>query len=225
VLKDNWFIYDNIDNMSIKLADDILNLAKKSIELNNKFRIVLAGGKSFINTYKILSKSASNWSKWHIYIGDERCLQQGDKNRNDYLISKVWLNNGFIPKENINFISAELDIESAAFKYNNVLKKVLNFDLVLLGMGEDGHTASLFPNSIYKENDNILIERNSPKYPQRRISMSYSRLNKSELVFKVACGKSKQFAVELWLKGVVLPISKIQGKSEKIYICKDALSS
>lgn len=224
MLKDNWFIYDNIDDISIKLADDILNLAKKSIELNNTFRIVLAGGKSFVNTYKILSKSSSNWDKWHIYIGDERCLQQGNKNRNDYLISQVWLNNSSIPKENINFISAEFDIKSAACKYNTVLKKVLNFDLVLLGMGEDGHTASLFPNSIFKENDNILVEKNSPKYPQKRISMSYARLNKSEVVFKVVCGASKQFAVELWLSGVALPISKIHGNSERVYICKDTLS-
>jgi len=221
VLKNNWRVYKDIDELSDQLACDILNVAEKSIKSNSDFKIVLAGGTSFINTYRILSKSKSDWSKWHIYLGDERCLQLKDKNRNDYVINRVWLSNGLIPKENINFIPAELGVEKAVLKYKDTLKNVLSFDLVLLSMGEDGHTASLFPGRIYNEKRSVIVEKDSPKYPKNRISMSYSRLNKSKYVFKVVCGNSKQFAFESWVKGVALPINKISGNNEKVFICRD----
>jgi len=224
MLKNNCFVYDDINNLSLQLAKDILNLAEYSIKKYNKFTIVLAGGDSFTNVYKILGKSQSDWSKWYVYIGDERYLKKNDKYRNDYTIGKIWLNNGLIPKKNINLISAGLEIKDTVLRYENILKKILSFDLVLLGMGEDGHTASLFPNRMYSEKDSVVVEQNSPKFPKDRISMSYSRLNRSRHVFKVVCGNSKKMAFNQWLKGKELPISKINGNVEKVFICKNLLS-
>ncbi len=89
MLKDNWFIFTDIDKLSERLANEILNIAENTIKLNNNFKIVLAGGVSVINLYKILSNSKSNWDKWHIYIGDERCLPLEDKDRNDHIINKI----------------------------------------------------------------------------------------------------------------------------------------
>jgi 6-phosphogluconolactonase len=85
-----------------------------------------------------------------------------------------------------------------------VLNSVGDFDLTLLSMGEDRHTASLFPGHLYNENKNVVTEYNSPKYPKERISMSYLRLNKSKDVFKILSGSSKQEALDLWLKGGVV---------------------
>jgi len=219
MLKDNWSFFKDIDELSRELSCDILAIAKESIALNNTFKIVLAGGMSIINTYKILGKSESNWDKWHIYIGDERCLPLKDKDRNDYLINEVWLNNSKIPKQNIHFIHAELGADSGALHYQSVLSSTGYFDVVLLSMGEDGHTASLFPNHLYDESKSVVVECNSPKYPKDRISMSYSRLNQSKNVFKVISGNSKQDAVEMWLKGKILPINKISGQFEKVFTC------
>ena len=223
MLKNNWFVYPNIDELSEQLARDILTLAEKSIKLNNNFKIVLTGGESIINTYKILNNSSSDWSKWHIYLGDERCLPAGDRNRNDYIIKQVWLNNSQILKKNIHFIHAELGPNNGALYYEKILSNTGYFDIVLLSMGEDGHTASLFPGHFYNKNKSVVSECNSPKYPKNRISVSYSRLNKSKNIFKVVCGSSKKKAVDLWLAGKTLPINKIYVQSEKIFACENVL--
>jgi 6-phosphogluconolactonase len=150
-------------------------------------------------------------------------LPLGDKDRNNRIINEVWLNGSSIPKSNINFIQSELGIVEGMLHYERIIKNLNDFDVVLLSIGEDGHTASLFPDHTYVENQNVVIEENSPKYPKDRISMSYLRLNKSKNVFKIILGESKQKAVELWLQGVVLPINQIHGSSERIYICTNAL--
>jgi len=222
-VRDNWKIFKDSITLSECLAADIMHVANESIDKNGKFTIVLAGGKSFIDSYKILRDARSNWLKWHIYISDERCLPKNDRNRNDRKIYKVWLNNGKIPKKNINFICAELGINEAVKHYETILKNKDVFDLVLLGMGEDGHTASLFPNRTCSQNDSVVAEYNSPKSPKERISLSYSRLNKSRNVFKLVIGSSKSKALISWINGKDLPINRIYGKSEKVYICKNVL--
>ncbi len=224
MLKDNWFVFENINKLSEQLANDILDVAKISIKSSNSFKIVLTGGNSILNTYKILSKSESNWDKWHIYLGDERCLPIGDESRNNQIINQVWLKNSQILKKNIHFIHAELGTDDGADCYEKILNSVNDFDVVLLSMGEDGHAASLFPGHLYDKNKSVVVECNSPKYPKERISMSYLRLNQSKNIFKVISGSSKQEAVDLWLKEEVLPINQINGFYEKIYMCKNSFS-
>ena len=224
MLTDDWLIFSDIDKLSKKLADDILSIAEHSIKLNNKFLIVLAGGNSVENVYKILENSDSDWNKWYLFIGDERCLPLKSQYRNDQMINNVWLNNGKIPKQNINFIHAELGANQGALNYERKLKYIGDFDVVLLGIGEDVHTASLFPGCLYDESKSVVVEFNSPKFPKNRISMSYLRLNQSKKIFKVISGSSKKKAVQLWLEGSDLPISKIYGHSEKVYVCKDVLT-
>ena len=223
MLKNNWLVCKDIDRLSEQLAYDILEISKKSIRLKNSFSIVLTGGRSVIKLYKILGSSTSDWSKWHIYLTDERCLPVGDKDRNDNMINKIWLNNHQILEKNIHFIHAELGVSDGVIHYEKILNGMGDFDVVLLSMGEDGHTASLFPSSIYSNKD-VVVENNSLKYPKKRISMSYSRLNRSKNILKIVCGGLKQGAVDLWLNGGVLPINKINGKNEKVYICKNTLT-
>ena len=223
MLKGNWSIFENIDKLSMQVADDILDVAKISIKSTGSFKIVLAGGKSLIPTYKILSHSNADWSRWHIYIGDERCLPLKNKERNDHNINIIWLNNSPIPKKNIHFIRAELDAKQAAWHYETTLKEVKNFDVTLLSMGEDGHTASLFPGHQYDNKRDVVIINNSPKKPKQRISLSYSRLNQSNKVFKIISGSLKCNAVRQWLNNIQLPINQINGNSEKVYLSQNAL--
>jgi 6-phosphogluconolactonase len=224
MLKNNWIVFNDKRSLSESLAKDVLKIAKQSINSKGYFSIVLAGGNSPVELYQILKKSTSNWGDWNIYIGDERCLSKNDKERNDYIIEQVWLNSSSIPKDNIFFIKAELGMTDARKTYENTLEGIEDFDLALLSMGEDGHTASLFPNYEHVENSSVVLEYNSPKPPSKRISMSYSRLNKAKNVFKIVIGKSKQKAVKLWLEGKNLPINKINGDNEKVYICKNSLT-
>ena len=217
ILNDNWIIFDDEISLSKALAQEILNIAKKSIFEKDFFSIVLTGGQSVLNLYKILSKADSNWDKWHIYIGDERFLPAGHKDRNDQIINEIWLNNSTIPQKNIHFIKAELGLLDARVEYENTLKRIDKFDVVLLSMGEDGHIASLFPNHIYPEEQMVVVEQGSPKPPKERISMSYQQLNKAHYIFKLIIGESKQKAVALFKQNANIPITKINGDCEKIY--------
>ena len=223
ILNDNWLIFDDKMSLSKALAQEILNIAKKSIFEKDCFSIVLTGGQSVLNLYKILSKSDSNWEKWYIYIGDERCVPMRHKDRNDQVINEIWLDNSTISKNNIHFIQAELGLIEAQKEYEKVLKKIDKFDVVLLSVGEDGHVASLFPNHSYPDNKMVVIESNSPKSPKQRLSMSYKQLNKSNYIFKLLIGKSKQQAVHLLQKNTNLPMTKVTGECEKLYICKNAI--
>jgi len=222
-LNNNWLIFDDEMSLSKALAQEILNIAKQSILKKDCFNIVLTGGQSVLALYKILSKADSNWDKWHIYIGDERFLPKDHKDRNDRVINKIWLDNSPIPQKNIHFIQAELGLIDAQQEYERVLEKVNKFDIVLLSMGEDGHIASLFPNHSYPENHMVVIENNSPKFPKQRISMSYKRLNNSNYVFKLILGNSKKNVLKLLKQGEYLPISKVNGDSNKVYICQNSI--
>ena len=223
ILNDNWLIFDDEMSLSKALAQEVLNIAKKSIFEKDCFSIVLTGGQSVLNLYKILSKSDSNWEKWHIYIGDERCVPMRHKDRNDQVINEIWLDNSTISKNNIHFIQAELGLIEAQKEYEKVLKKIDKFDVVLLSVGEDGHVASLFPNHAYPENQMVVVEKNSPKPPKQRLSMSYKQLNKSNYIFKLLIGKSKQQAVHLIQNNINLPITKVTGGYNKMYVCKNAI--
>jgi 6-phosphogluconolactonase len=134
------------------------------------------------------------------------------------------LYNSSILKKNIHFIRAELEPLKARVEYENTLKEIDEFDVVLLSMGEDGHIASLFPKHEYPEVQNVIVEHNSPKPPKERISMSYKRLNKSQNVFKIVSGRSKQSIVGSLLQGESLPFCMVSGKIEKIFIHCSAIS-
>ena len=223
MLSDNWLVFEDDDNLSRKLANAILKIAAQSIELRDKFTIVLAGGRSPIKLYKILSQANSNWEKWHIYMGDERCLPLRDMDRNDRVINDIWLNDSPIPKCNIHLINAELGMFESQLNYKHIVKEINKFDVTLLCIGEDGHTASLFPGHQYPKAESVVLEFNSPKLPKERISLSYQRLNNSRHVFKIISGKSKQKAVKFWLQGEMLPINNISGDFEQVYINQNAL--
>jgi len=223
MLKNNWLIFKDIDELSQRLLEDILLIAQESIQLNDCFKIVLTGGTSITHLYQLLSNAKSQWKKWHIYIGDERCLPLKDKDRNDSLINNIWLSRSLIPKENINFIHAELVGEIGSLEYEKILENVEFFDVVLLSMGEDGHIASLFPGREYDKDKSVLVESNSPKYPKNRITMTYQRLNKSNNVFKIINGRLKQDSVELWLNGQELPVGEVSGLFDRVYCCKNAI--
>ena len=223
ILNNNWLIFDDEIPLAQKLSEKILSIAKESILKKNCFNIVLTGGQSVLNLYRILSKSDSIWDKWHIYIGDERFLPIEHKDRNYRIINEIWLNSSLIPKKNIHFIRPELGLLEAQKEYEKILNRIDKFDVVLLSMGEDGHVASLFLNHSHPEDQMVIIENNSPKSPRQRVSMSYKQLNKSSYIFKLVVGESKQKAVSLLQQNTNLPISKVKGECEELYICKNAI--
>jgi 6-phosphogluconolactonase len=124
---------------------EILDQANAAIAKRGRFRLVLAGGTTPTAAYRLLRDRDADWAAWHLYHGDERCLAVGDPERNSLVADEAWLHHVPVPRTQVHPIPAELGAEPAAEAYAAVVAEALPFDLVLLGIGEDGHTASLFP--------------------------------------------------------------------------------
>jgi 6-phosphogluconolactonase len=190
----------------------ILEAARQSIAARGVFHLVLAGGNTPKDAYERLRECEANWVKWQIYFGDERCLPRGDPGRNDTMARRAWLDHIAIPPVNIHPILAELGAEQGAQRYAETLRRAPQFDLVLLGLGEDGHTASLFPGQQYglgKDRMDVVAVRTAPKPPPERVSLSAARLSRSRRALFLVGGNAKREAVKMWRAGADIPARHI----------------
>lgn len=229
-LPENWRLFDSAEEVAQYTSHKIMELADEAISERGAFHLVTAGGTTPLSIYRILAeldKSQSttmNWEKWHIYLGDERCLPKNDPERNSVSLNECWLGKSRIPRSQIHMIPAELGAKEAAANYEKIVKGIF-FDCVLLGMGEDGHTASLFPDHNHEHEQKHLVqtEFHSPKPPAERVTLSSKCLSQSRHLFKLVTGGSKQNAVGKWLAGTALPIAEIQATHTQVFISEDSL--
>jgi len=207
-----WQHYTNISALSHAARDTILQCAEQAIAERGQFLIVLAGGSTPRPIYELMREAQADWSKWHIYYNDDRCLSQDHAERNSLMAEQTWLGHVAIPANQIHAIPAELGAVPGAKAYAETLAGVGEFDLVLLGLGEDGHTASLFPRELWKNEsgDVTLAVTNAPKPPAERITLSASRLSATRKVLFLVSGASKQQAVDDWRAGKSIPASAIK---------------
>ncbi len=178
-----------------------------------RFRIVLAGGGTPRNVYRKLVGLRTDWSRWEVYFGDERCVPANDDERNDRMASATLLDHVPIPASAVHRIPAERGAMDAARDYERTLADVDMFDLVLLGLGEDGHTASLFPG--HERGDasgspDVLAVFDAPKPPPERVSMSAARLSRARAALFLVAGESKCDAVRRWRAGGDIPAASIR---------------
>jgi 6-phosphogluconolactonase len=181
--------------------DTILASAAQAIRERGQFHLVLAGGNTPRRAYRKLREAPADWPAWHIYFGDERCLAVNDPARNSLMAGEAWLDHVAIPTPQRHLIPAELGPTQAAEAYAEILRSVGNFDLVLLGLGEDGHTASLFPDHEWGTapgSPDTLAVFDAPKPPPQRVSLSAARLSRARQVIFLVSGESKHRAVAEW---------------------------
>jgi 6-phosphogluconolactonase len=191
----------------------ILAGAAKAIHERGKFLLVLAGGNTPREIYRGLRTAQTDWSAWHIYFGDERCLPPDDPARNSRMAAEIWLAHVPIPPLQLHVIPGELGAVEAAHMYAEKLRTVGDFDLVLLGLGEDGHTASLFPDHDWGAapgSPDTLAVLDSPKPPPQRVSLSAARLSRSRQVNFLVKGQLKHRAVAEWRAGKDIPARAIK---------------
>ncbi|MBG7601276.1 MAG: 6-phosphogluconolactonase [Gammaproteobacteria bacterium] len=205
----NWHLFDDVPGVAREAARRILTAADREITAKGRFSIVLAGGGTPESTYRLLVDADTDWSKWHIYFGDERCLPIDDVERNSVMAASAWLDHVTIPDENIHPIPAEQGAEAGASAYSLLIADAVPFDMVLLGMGEDGHTASLFPGQIHSDSELVHAVHDAPKPPPDRISLSRNALSDCMELLILVTGASKQQAVTRWKQGGNLPIANI----------------
>ncbi len=221
-----WHQFDTAAQVADAVVEQILIIAEAAIAKRGSFKIVLAGGSTPEKIYQLLAKAKTDWSKWMIYYGDERCLPANDKDRNSTMATNALLSKVAISPANIFSMPTELGAVEAAKKYRLTIADAGQFDLVLLGMGEDGHTASLFPGHQHNDLDDTVHEvYNSPKPPSDRISLSAKTLSNTRKLFFIVTGDSKRDTVKQWKLGADLPVATISPVAGvDIYMDKAAIN-
>jgi len=219
-----WTALETAQNVAEAAFQRISSAASVAIAKRGRFTIVLAGGTTPEQVYKLLAASNQDWPRWHVFVGDERCLPEGHADRNSSIIERTLLDSTTIPAGQIHMIPAHLGPEQAAQQYAEIISPYLPFDMVLLGMGEDGHTASLFPGHRHPEEALVVPVHHAPKPPAERVSMAYRTLGNCRQLIKLVTGVSKQDAVARWRKGDSLPVNQISAAgSEEVLIDISAL--
>lgn len=216
-----WHRYASLAELSRSAAERILQAARQAIERHGHFSIVLAGGSTPRQVYQLLRASDSDWSNWQVYFGDERCLPSDHPERNSRMAAEAWLDHVPIPPAQIHPIPAELGARRGAEAYAKIMAGMAaeedGFDLVLLGLGEDGHTASLFPGHEWgaePDSPPVLAVLDAPKPPPQRVSLSAVRLSRAREAMFLVSGEGKQQALADWQAGKRIPALAITPPGE-----------
>jgi 6-phosphogluconolactonase len=216
----------NITDSPEKLAKRVAKAIRRMLQESGqgRFDIALSGGSTPGILFDRLAKKFSDlpeWKRVHLWWGDERCVDPDSEESNyrmayDRLISRV-----MIPVENVHRIKGEDDPEEEADRYQSEIRTSLNhrgkwpvFDLVLLGMGDDGHTASLFPDRPdLMHSDRICEVVSHPQTGQRRISFTGQVINNANQIFIMVTGSGKAERISEIMNNLEqaadLPVSQI----------------
>ena len=215
------------------------------LDQQDTVNIVLTGGSVGIAVLTAINDSPArdsiDWSRVCVWWGDERWLPQGDAERNDGQAETALLNNVALRPENIHRFAAsdgDLDLDAAAEQYREQLALAAGesymttprFDITFLGVGPDGHIASLFPEApgIRVADAAAIAVRNSPKPPSERLSLTLATINSSDRVWLVLAGADKAVALGLALAGAntfEVPVAGVEGRKRTVFfVDRDAAS-
>lgn len=194
--------------VAVKAVEEIRSAAARAIAERGRFRILLAGGTTPLAVYRLLALEMMHWAGWEVYFGDERCLPPQDPERNSRAAHEALLSAVPIPGTQVFPVPAELGAEDAAAAYALTIARAVPFDLVLLGMGEDGHTASLFPGQAVDDTRLVVPVHDAPKPPPERVSLTVPALSSCRRMLVMVTGAGKRDALRAWRAGADLPIAR-----------------
>ena len=197
-------IFGDSDALSRALSVYFAECAAAAIAERAAFRVALSGGKTPRASYQLLAtapfRDQIEWSRVFVYFGDERCVPPGDERSNYHMASTALLDAVPIPAGNVHRMQGEADPAVAANEYATLLRTELGnrpqFDLVMLGLGADGHTASLFPGSDPAGNDEVLVRAvDAPDHTLWRITLTPVVINAARGVVFAVEGEEKARAL------------------------------
>jgi len=171
--------------------------------------LVLAGGTTPGRCYQLLADLEVEWARVAVLFGDERCVRPDHPDSNYRMARETLLNR--VAPATVHRMPAELGPEEGAAEYSRIVETLLPLDVVILGIGEDGHTASLFPgHPVLKAKGLVAGVRNSPKPPPERVTLTLAVLQGARQVIILATGAGKANAVAMAKRGEV-PSGMIAG--------------
>ncbi|WP_417360626.1 6-phosphogluconolactonase [Galbibacter sp.] len=205
-------IFENKENLNAELADYFVSKAQQAILDHGKFTVALTGGSSPAGLYQLLAtdsyREKIDWSKVYVFWGDERWVPLDDQKSNAGAAFNDLLNHIPVPKDQIfPMWKADISATDYAVEYEALLEQHLTkgeeFDLIILGMGDDGHTASLFPNQdiILKEKVKKVAAYFLATQDMYRITLTAPLINKSKNIVFLVFGHNKAEALYQVLQG------------------------
>jgi 6-phosphogluconolactonase len=221
-------VYENPRLLAAAVAETVVRAATRAVVQEGSFLLCLTGGRTPVTAYELLATAnlagQISWVNTHVFFGDERCVPPDHESSNFRMAQQTLLGRlPHLPDDHVHRIRGEVDPESAAQAYQATLRSVLgtsitgqparSFDLLLLGMGADGHTASLFP---FSEDDphEWVSARRHPTDGSWRVTLTPFVLNTSRSVRFLVCGadKSSRLAEALTrpLRPSALPVQRIR---------------
>ncbi|MDR4508158.1 MAG: 6-phosphogluconolactonase [Candidatus Brocadiaceae bacterium] len=208
-----------VSELTHAVATCVSQLSNQAIETRNNFSVAISGGSLPKLLFPPLTVSplseTVDWNNWHVFWADERCVPKHDPESN-YLLARTYLfDHVKIPQTHIYSPDTALNPEDMAHTYQNTLQSYFHassgifpiFDLIMLGMGEDGHTASLFPNHalLHEKNRWIAPIYDSPKPPPGRITMTLPVINNARHVLFLITGVGKAHTLRKIFSGNTNP--------------------
>ncbi len=204
-------VFRDISGLSQAAAKLFVELANQSIAERGRFLVALSGGSTPMKLYERLADETLDWSRVHFFWGDERCVPVEDSGNSYGQAKKVLFDR--ISATNIHRVKSELEPDSAARDYAHTLSQFadppLDFprlDLALLGMGDDGHTASLFPGSpVGMSTPTLAVTAHYQGRPANRITLTPPVFNQAREVWFLVIGQSKAKTLKYVIEGEFNP--------------------
>lgn len=186
---------------------------QKSDSKSEDVHWLLSGGLTPIPLYRKFRELNFIWSRMHFWLADERCVEKSSDDSNERVIKEA-IGHEILSKA-VFHSYPDGNPNDSALTYGKLLRNVKEFNMSILGIGEDGHTASLFPGNYlgeYEDSPDVIAVFDSPKPPAERMSLSVNRINKSRNILFLATGDSKKRIVEsVRSRDLRFPASYIHG--------------
>jgi len=202
-------VYETPEELAEAAAGEFAAKAEEAIEERGRFAVVFAGGSTPETMYGILARDYDDridWSKVYVFFGDERTVPPDHDDSNHKMASEVLLDH--VPVGNVHRMRGELPPEEAARAYEEELRaffgtdEIPRFDLILLGIGADGHTASLFPwTTALEVHDRWVVANPVPRLNTTRITLTVPVINAARAVIFLVAGEDKAEALKETLEG------------------------
>jgi 6-phosphogluconolactonase len=212
--------FKDADGVAVGAAESISKRVAEMLTEQTVVNLVVTGGTVGILTLVKLREVPMDWARIHVWWGDERFVDRNSGDRNELQARNALLDHIDIPAENLHAFPASdegLSLDEAAAEFRKEVSGV-NFDILLLGIGPDGHVASLFPGK-EASGELVVAEHDSPKPPPMRLSLSYEAINSAREVWFTVAGADKQNAVATAFgeNPEQLPVGRVRGRERTVW--------
>jgi 6-phosphogluconolactonase len=226
-------VFRNQDEISDFIIGEWVNIGKKALSEKGFFSVALSGGKTPLKIYRKIGKSKKIrfWRKTRIFLTDERLVPLDNTDSNYRMIKNNLINYTDIPQGFVHFVNSANKADIAAAQYEQQIKKALifknkklpKFDLIMLGVGKDGHIASLFPgDKALKEKKRLVAVASAPGLKNKRLSITFPVINAARNIIFLVTGKKKaEIMFKVLKEKARLPVNMVRPKQARVFYILD----